>query len=177
MVYARAKMMIHDYCLQEKPVALTFNYTGPNPQLAVKRYVELLKTIFKVSDSQIQEKIFNWNRSGKEERFEIEFELRKDLDKVTYLFIQGGLKGSIKPSEQFGKEGNVRVSIRGAIRAEYPQDTFWQKSIVYEFFRVLYHKIIYINIWEKYMADCREMLTLFINEIKAYFNLLQKSGM
>jgi hypothetical protein len=177
MVFARAKIMIHDYCLEEKPVALTLNYTGPNPQLAIKKYVELLKLVFRVSDSEIQEKIFNWDRSGKEEKFYIEFEVRKDLDKITYIFVQGILDGSIRPSEEFGKEGHVRIRIRGAIRAEYPQDTFWQKSIVYEFFRVLYHKLIYVGLWEKYMADCREMLKLFIDEMKAYLNLLRKTGM
>jgi len=176
MVFARSKIMIHDYCLEEKPVVLTLNYTGPNPQLAVKKYIELLKLAFKVKDSDIQEKFFDWDRSGKEERFDIEFELRKDLDKITYIFVQGGLDGVIRPSEEFGKEGRVRVRIRGAIRAEYPQDTFWQKSIVYEFFRVMYHKLIFVGIWEKYMEDCREMLKLFVDEMKAYLNLLQKSG-
>ncbi len=177
MVFARSKIMIHDYCFEEKPVVLTLNYTGPNPQLAVKRYIDLLKTVFKVKDDDVQEKFFNWDRSGKEERFDVEFELRKDLDKITYVFVQGGLDGVVKPSKEFGKEGRVRVRIRGAIRAEYPQDTIWQRSIVYEFFRVMYHKLIYVDVWEKYMADCREMLRLFIDEMKAYFNLLQKSGL
>ena len=176
MVFAKSKILIHDYCFEERPVALTLNYNGPNPQTTVKKYIELLKLIFKVSDSEIQEKIFNWDRSGKEEKFEIEFELRKDLDKITYLFIQGVLKGTIRPSEEFGKEGNVRINIRGAVRAEYPQDTFWQKSIAYEFFRVLYHKILYVNVWEKYMEDCRTMLRLFVEEMKAYLNLIQRAG-
>ena len=176
MVFARSKILIHDYCLEEKPVALTLNYNGPNPQGVLKKYVDLLKLIFKVGDSEIQEKVFNWDRSGKEEKFEIEFELRKDLDKISYIWIQGSLSGIIRPSEEFGKEGNVRINIRGAIRAEYPQDTLWQKSIVYEFFRVLYHKILYVGVWEKYMADCREMLHLFIEEMKAYLNLIQKTA-
>jgi hypothetical protein len=175
MVFARSKILIHDYCLEEKPVALTLNYNGPNPQGVLKKYVDLLKLVFKVSDSEIQEKVFNWDRSGKEEKFEIEFELRKDLDKISYIWIQGSLSGAIRPSEEFGKEGNVRINIRGAIRAEYPQDTLWQKSIVYEFFRVLYHKILYVGVWEKYMADCREMLRLFIEEMKAYLNLIQRA--
>lgn len=177
MVFAKAKILIHDYCMEEKPVALTLNYKGPNPQSVVKKYVELLKLVFNVSDEGIQEKIFNWDRSGKEEKFEIEFELRKDLDKITYVFVQGILNGTIRPSEEFGKEGNVRIRIRGAIRAEYPQDTMWQRSIIYEFFRVLYHKILYVNIWEKYMEDCRAMLRLFVEEMKAYLNLIQKAGM
>ncbi len=177
MVFARSKIMIQDYCLEERPPKIVFNYSGPNPQLAVKKYIELLKVVFNVSDSEIQEKIFNWDRSGKEETFYIEFEVRKDYDKTTYLFIQGRIKGAIRPSEEFGKEGNIRIQIRGAVRAEYPQDTFWQRSIAYEFFRVLYHKIIYAGRWEKYMGDCRDMLRLFIDEMKSYFNLLRKAGM
>jgi len=177
MVFARAKILIHDYCLEEKPVVLRLNYTGPNPQLTVKKYVDLAKMVFKVRDSEIQEKIFSWDRTGKEERFEIEFQVRKDLDKYSYIFAEGGLSGSIRPSEEFGKEGNVSINIRAAVRAEYPQDTFWQRSIIYEFFRVLYHKLIYVGTWDKYMADCRDMLTMFINEMKAYLNILQRGGM
>lgn len=174
MVFARSKLMIQEWCIEEKPVMLTLNYSGPNPQLAVKKYIELVKTIFSVRDADIQEKIFNWDRSGKEEKFHIEYEVRKDLDQQTYLFVQGDLRGSIVPSKEFGKEGNVRVRIRGAIRAEYPQDTFWQRSLLYEIIRVFYHKVIFISNWEKYMHDCREQLTMFMNEMKGFFNLLGK---
>jgi hypothetical protein len=99
------------------------------------------------------------------------------MDKNSYLFIQGGLEGTIIPSEEFGKEGRLTVRITGAVRTEYPQDTFWQRSLIYEFFRVMYHKLIYISLWEKYMAECRETMRYFIEEMKAYLNLLQKGGM
>ncbi len=177
MVFARSKLMIQEWCIEEKPVMLTLNYTGPNPQLAVKKYVELVKTIFSVKDSDIQEKVFNWDRSGKEEKFNIEYEVRKDFDQHSYLFVQGTIDGHIVPSEEFGKEGHVRIRIRGAIRAEYPQDTFWQRSLLYEIIRVFYHKVIYSSNWDKYMYDCRERLTMFMKEMKGYFNLLGKSGM
>jgi len=176
MVFARTKIMIHDWCFEEAPTEMFLNYTGPNPQLALKQYVETLKTVFRVRDSEIQEKNFNWDRSGKEEKFDLEFEVRKDMDKNTYLFIQGGLEGTIMPSEEFGKEGHVRVRITAAVRTEYPQDTFWQKSLIYEFFRVMYHKLIYVSLWEKYMAECRESVRYFLEEMKAYLNLLQRSG-
>ena len=176
MVFARTKILIHDWCIEEKPVTLKINYTGPNPQLAVKKYVEVLKRVFNVTDSQVMEKIFNWDRSGKTERFDIEYEVRKDLDKNTYMFIQGGLTGSVSPSEEFGKIGNVTIKIYGAIRAEYPQDTFWQRSLLYELIRVFYHKIIYISRWEKYMEDCREAMHLFIDEMKGFLNLLERGG-
>jgi hypothetical protein len=176
MVFARTKIMIHDYCMEERPTALTLNYTGPNPQIAVKKYIELLKQVFKVSDAEVQEKIFNWDRSGKEEKFEIEYELRKEMDKNSYIWIQGQLNGAVRPSEEFGKEGNIRISINGAVRAEYPQDTFWQRSILYEMIRIFYHKIIYSSNWDKYMDDCREMMRYFIDEMKGFFNILEKGA-
>ena len=176
MVFARTKIMIHDWCLEEKPAILNLNYTGPNPQLVVKRYVEVLKRVFNVTDSQIMEKIFNWDRSGKTEKFDIEYELRKDLDKNSYIFIQGALNGAVNPSEEFGKIGNVTMKIWGAIRAEYPQDTFWQRSLLYELVRVFYHKIIYISRWEKYMEECRDSMRLFLDEMKGFLNLLERGG-
>lgn len=176
MVFARTKLMIHDYCMDIRPKKLVLNYSGPNPQVAVKNYIEVLKRAFKVSDAEVQEKNFNWDRSGKEEKFSIDFEARKDMDKNTYMWIQGDIKGTIRPSEEFGKEGNVTIRIDGAIRAEYPQDTFWQRSLFYEMFRVFYHKVLYVSLWEKYRAECREMMRLFLDEMKSYFGLLRKGA-
>ena len=176
MVFARTKIMIHDYCMEERPTTLTFNYTGPNPQLAVKKYMELLKQVFKVGDSDVQEKIFNWDRSGKEEKFEIEYEVRKEYDKNSYMWIQGQLDGTVRPSEEFGKEGSVKISINGAIRAEYPQDTFWQRSLLYEMIRVFYHKVLYVSNWDKYMDECRELMKYFIDEMKGFFNILERGA-
>jgi len=162
--------------MEERPIALTLNFTGPNPQKAIKKYIELLKQVFKVGDSDIQEKIFNWDRSGKEEKFEIEYEVRKDYDKNSYLFIQGQLNGAVSPSEEFGKEGHIKISIIGAVRAEYPQDTFWQRSLLYEMIRVFYHKVLYVSRWDGYMDECRELMKYFIDEMKGFFNILERGA-
>ncbi len=177
MVFARTKLLIHKYCVEVEPSRLILNYSGPNPQVAIERYIEIMKKVFAISDSEIQEKEFNWDKSGKDEKFKIAFEGRKDFDKFTYLWLQGDLSGTISPSKEFGKEGTIRVRIRGAVRAEYPQDTIWQRSLFYELLRVFYHKVLYVSLWEKYMSECREGIQLFMNEMKAFFNLLQRGAL
>ncbi len=174
-VFARTKLVMEELCITLRP-RLDFTYTGPNPQKAYQKLMDILITHIAVPRENIQEKDFRWDRGGEEENFSAALEVIKDYDKFSYMQLTIAIKGTLKPSKEFGKEGNVRINIRGAIRAEYPQDTMWQKSIVYEFFRVLYHKILYVSTWEKYMEDCREMLRLFIEEMKAYLNLIQRTG-
>jgi hypothetical protein len=172
-IFARTKLVIHDYCL-EPYRRIHLSYTGPNPQLSVEKARQLLAEIFKVKEEEIQERKFKWDRSGKVETFEIEWNLVKDLDKFSYEFIEFEMSGEVRPSEEFGKEGSVKISMRGAIRTEYPQDTIWQRSIIYEIIRVLFHKIVYQPKRKEYILECREKMMTFQDQLKQFFNILPK---
>jgi len=52
------------------------------------------------------------------------------------------------------------------LRTEYPQDSVWQKSILYEMLRIFWHKSFYIDQRNKYMEDGRREMARFVEEVK-----------
>jgi hypothetical protein len=85
------------------------------------------------------------------------------------------LNGEAKHSRQFGKEGSAEIEIESVLRTEYPQDTVWQRSLLYEIFRVLYHRMIYEERRKKYLRQCKEETLRMHDELKSFLNLLPKS--
>jgi hypothetical protein len=174
-VFARTKLLISDDCLKPPGgAALALKYAGPNPQNIYEKAKEIAITLWALEPGAIQEKEMNWDRTGLGEKFSIKMEIVKDLDLFSFILIRLDIDGEAKPSRQFGKEGNATVKIEPIIRTEYPQDTIFQRSIFYEFFRVLYHKLIYDDTRKKYLQQCREDSVRFQEELKSFLNLLPK---
>ncbi|MBI2084503.1 MAG: hypothetical protein HYT70_02730 [Candidatus Aenigmarchaeota archaeon] len=173
-VFARARILIHDYCLIPRPVA-TLEYTGPNPQRTYEYIRKIFTTLFGITEKEIQEREFRWDRVAGGESFHVRFETIKDLDTFTFQDITVIIDGTAHPSKEFGKEGSVKISFEGKIRTEYPQDTVWQRSLLYEMFRTMYHKLIYQGIRKKYVEECRGLLLQFGDELKQFFNLLPQT--
>jgi hypothetical protein len=174
-IFVRTKLQIHDNCLEPGMPRLTLSYSGPNPQNIYKKIKELFLSVWKVEPSEIQEKNFSWDRTASSEKFNMNFEVVKDLDRYTYMLIVVDLSGEAKPSKEFGKEGPATIRIAGAIKTEYPQDSMWQRSIFYEMFRIFYHKVIYQDTRMKFLQDCNSSIMTFQEEIKSFLNLLPKS--
>lgn len=172
-IFARTKLLIHDYCLFPVPYA-TFNYAGPNPQKAYESMKKLFITIFNVDERDIQEREFKWDRIEEEDVFHVRWEIIKDLDTFTFQHMVFTLDGKAKPSKEFGKEGSIKIRMEGRIRTEYPQETIWQRSLIYEIFRTFYHKVIYTSTRKRYIKDCRVELGRFGEEMRSFFNLLPR---
>jgi len=174
-IFVRTKLQIHDNCLEPGMPRLSLNYSGPNPQNIYKKIKELFMSIWKIEPSEIQEKNFSWDRTGAGEKFNVSWEVVKDLDRFSYMVISVDLSGESKPSKEFGKEGLADIKIAGAIKTEYPQDTIWQRSLFYEMFRIFYHKVVYQDVRTKYLQDCNSSIMNFQEEVKSFLNLLPKS--
>ena len=172
-VFARTKLLIHDYCLFPLPYA-TFSYAGPNPQNSYEYIKKLFVSIFNVDEREIQEREFRWDRLGTEEVFHVKWEVVKDLDQFTFQHLAIGLDGVAKPSKEFGKEGSLKIRIEGRIRTEYPQETVWQRSLLYEMFRVFYHKVVYESTRKRYIKECKATLGRFSEELRSFFNILPR---
>jgi hypothetical protein len=173
-VFARAKLMLEDRCLTMRPT-MEFSYSGPNPDKAYPKLIDILTTNLNIPRENIQEKNFKWDRSKPDESFGASFEVMKDLDKFSYMYLDITVRGSMKPSKEFGKEGTVRFKIGGMIRTEYPQDTLWERSFIYEMLRTMWHRVFYSNRRYKWLAECRDSMLLIQDELKQFFNLLSKS--
>ncbi len=172
-VFQRTRILIHDYCLIPRPTA-TLEYSGPNPQKAYEYIRKLFGSLFLLTEKEIQEREFRWDKIPGGESFHVVWETIRDLDTHTFQDIKMTMDGTVTPSKEFGKEGTLKIAFEGKIRTEYPQDTIWQRSLIYEMFRTFYHKTIYQGIRKKYIEDCRALLLQFSDEMKSFFNLLPK---
>ena len=159
MVWARTKLMIHDDLLRPVP-KMIMNFESREPKKFYKEIYNLLVTNFRVQEHSVQEKEFHWAK-GNPEKFKIKWELDKDLDKFSYYWIEVSLEGEASKSG-----GKVKVEIEGALRTEYPQDTMWQKSLLYEFLRMLWHSTFYSSKRDDYLREGRYLLSSFINELR-----------
>jgi len=159
MVLARTKMMIQDDLLTPRNKAI-IEFEGPNPERFYKELPELMSSVFRVHTGQIQEKAFSWSK-GDPEKFKVDWVIDKDLDKFSFLFIQVSLKGTTS-----AKGGKAMVTIDGELRTEYPQDTVWEKSLLYEFMRMAWHQVFYDNKRHEYYKEGRMLIAQFIEELK-----------
>ena len=180
-VFARTKLVIHDDCLATAPGSvlpgvpyLLLTYEGPNPQRLYEKIKELFATIFRHDPGELQERDFVWDKSEAGEKFRVRFELIKDMDRFSFIQVIVTLEGEARPSKEFGREGKAKIRIEGRLRTEYPQDTLWQRSLFYEMFRVLYHRLIYEEKRQRYKNQCREWLLRFQDELKAFLNILPR---
>lgn len=172
-VFARTKLVMEEFCLTLRP-RMEISYTGPNPQKAYPKILDILLKSIGIPRENIQEKEFKWERAEKGDSFNAKMEAIKEFDKFSYMMLVISIKGTVKPSKEFEKEGKVTVELEGLVRTEYPQDTVWERSFLYEMFRTFYHKIFYKDKREKYLDSCRDWMYLFQSELKSFFNLLPK---
>ena len=179
-IFARTKLIIHEDCLEVSGSPLpgkkfmTLEYSGPNPQAAYYQAKKLLAQITRVPENEIIERDFTWRREGEEENFSVTFDVIKDMDRFSFIQISISMKGKIKPSKEFGKEGNLSINIEGVLRTEYPQDTLWQRSLIYEMFRTFYHKFIYEDTRKKYKQECVDIMNQIYSSLKEFLNVLPR---
>jgi len=160
MVIARTKLLLQDDLLKPRPV-FRLNFTGPKPVRFYKEIPDILAAAFRVDVGQIQEKYIKWDK-GDPQKFRILWEMDKDLDQFSYYMIELELAGS----ESKG-QGSISVSLKdGILRTEYPQDTVWERSLLYEVLRLVWHRMFYSQKREEWIRDGRRMLAVFIDELK-----------
>ena len=141
-VFARTKLVIEADCLEPR-VSIDLRYAGPNPDKIYPKILEILEKVLAIPKDNIQEKEYTWDRSKIPEKFSARIDAIKEFDRFTYMVIEITLRGEVRPSKEFGKEGEAFLNIGGVVRTEYPQDTFFQRSILYQFLMNFYHKVYY----------------------------------
>ena len=170
MVWARTKLLIWDYIFE--PVKdIRVAYAGPHPERFYQKLKEFMKSVINVPDAYIQEKNYNWEKLKDSERFEIEWEVNKPLDKFSLITIEISLRGFTAAGE-----GKVEIRIRPRLITEYPQDTIWQQSIFYEMLRRFWHQRFYHHKRMEYLNMGKEIVMTLETSIKKYMDELRAQG-
>ena len=160
MVFARTKLMMHDDLLRPRP-RMTIHYSGADPERFYTEIPRLLVSVWRISEHQIHERKITWSK-GDPETFKVSWEANKDLDKFSYYVLSVNLEGSFSK-----KYGTAIITIEGALRTEYPQDTIWERSLLYEFMRMTWHSVFYKSMRDGYFEEGRRLLSTFITDVKS----------
>jgi hypothetical protein len=171
MVYARTKMLLEDNCFEEEPGEVAMSFITPNATKFYQKMYELMRSIFNVPESHIQEVDYSWGKSKDKEKFKVTWWLHKDMDIFTYLYVRFKVSG-----EGNGGLGKVNVGVRGLIRTEYPQETVWQRSLFYEMLRTFWHRAFYRKKREEYAEECRHLVIFYQRKIREFYEELKKSA-
>ena len=169
MVFAREKMTIEDICFYSEPGTVELRYVGPKPLMLYDKCAELLKTVWNVPHSQIQEVKTSWGKSSDKEKVECTWWVFKDMDVFSYLMIRINFK-----AEGAAESGKGFLNIKGYMRTEYPQDTIWQRSILYEMVRTFWHRVFYRRKREEYAEECRHSIIYYEKLVKEYMEKLKR---
>jgi hypothetical protein len=159
MVFARTKLMIHDELFKPRPV-VRIHFSGAHPEKLYHEIPNLVTKAFKVSEHAMMEKKFSWLK-GEPERFKILWEIDKDLDRFSYYWMEIELSGTVSKGS-----GTGEVVVVSALRTEYPQDTFWERSLFYEFMRMIWHNAFYARKREEWLVEGRRLVSLLVDNIK-----------
>ncbi|MBI4181672.1 MAG: hypothetical protein HY520_01765 [Candidatus Aenigmarchaeota archaeon] len=168
MVFARSKLVLEDNCYEEDPGSVEMKLIGPNVPKMYNVAFELIKAVFNVTDSDIQETTYSWGKSAKGEKFKVTWWLHKDMDLFSYLYTSFKLSG-----QGDAQGGSLTLSMKGILRSEYPQDTVWQRSLFYEMMRTFWHRAFYHKKREEYAEECRHAMVLYQKKLAEYFNRLR----
>ena len=158
-VIARTKIMIQDDLLKPWPKA-KIHFTGKKPERFYKEIPQLLQAVFRVHPGEIQEKKFSWKK-GDPEKFSVKWEMDKSLDRNTYYMVVVDLKGQTSKGQ-----GSADIVVEGAMRTEYPQDTVWERSLLYEFLRMTWHRLFYGSKRDQMLRDGRKLIGVFLEDLK-----------
>ncbi len=167
MVWARTKLLIWDYVFEPAKDIKIF-YTGQHPERLYKKMNELIRTVFNVPEAYVQEKQYDWEKTKDRERFTVAWEINKVLDLFTYITVEIDITGFVVEGE-----GRVSVRLRPRLITEYPQDTIWQQSIVYEMLRRFWHRAFYHHKRMEFLSYSKELLVNFETSIKSYIETLK----
>ncbi len=159
MVWARTKLAIEDSLISPRS-RINIEFRGREPQKFYNEIPKLIATVFRVHPESIQEKKFTMHR-GEPEKFKADWEVIKDIDKFSYYRILVSITGqSVK------RHGEAAITVEGLLRTEYPQDTYWQRSLFYEMLRMIWHTLFYTSRRQRYMVDGKRLISLFIDDLK-----------
>ncbi|MDD5416422.1 MAG: hypothetical protein PHU12_00420 [Candidatus Aenigmarchaeota archaeon] len=160
MVWARTKLVIEDSLIRPRD-KIFFDYKGKNPHKFYEELPKLMATVFRIHSENIHEKKFSVTK-GDPEKIKAEWEIVKDLDKFSYYIIYVSVDGQSSKGH-----GAARVTVEALLRTEYPQDTYWQRSLLYEILRMFWHKFFYTSKRHTYVDEGRGLITVFLDDIKS----------
>ncbi|MEM5816083.1 MAG: hypothetical protein QXL14_03495 [Candidatus Aenigmatarchaeota archaeon] len=148
-------------------VALPFTYEGPNISMLAKNIKKIISSALEVKEEDIKESAFSLSR-GEKEKMKADYKLTKLIDRNCYYRFEISVYYECNVEDV----GKFEASIKGALYFELPQETAFQRSLLYHFFFSLYWNFFYSDVIKKYQENGKEYLKRFISYLEAQVSRL-----
>ncbi|MEA3229495.1 MAG: hypothetical protein U9P44_01145 [archaeon] len=173
MVFARTKLAIYDdvYDKSKYRKFMTLNYSGPEPQKFYNKLRELIVAIYKVPEEHIQEDLYTWEKSGDKQKFKFRWIVTKVFDIYSFAKIEISLSGFVESGK-----GVAHIKYEPQLWSEFPQDTMWQQSLLYQVYWRLWMVFFYQKKRDRYHEFTKKISNQFGDALKQYAEELRHSG-
>jgi len=147
----------------------------PNPQAIYPEIKEILISRCGIKPRDINESLYD-HKKGNPENVHIMLNALKKKDKYTQLSYSLDIFMVLKPTNKGEIQyiGDVEIKISGKVETTYPQESKLQKTILWDAFRGFYEKVLYGELRDQYMEDCKKHVIKLRDGIQSFFNLLPK---
>lgn len=145
---------------------MTFSYSGPKISALVKNFKKHLSSAIMLPEEEIREYSLSVSRKEKE-KIDASFRITKIIDTYSYYLFEI----SYSAEKDINDNGSFNASFKVTIFTEFPKVTQFQRSMFYEFWRILFLKFFYENQLRKYKEEglrtIKRIIDSLNNEIKA----------
>ncbi len=165
MVFARTKLAIYDDVYNKSKLRknVTINYSGPDPQKFYNKIRELMSTVFKIPQEHIQEVSYTWEKAGDKQKFKFSWIVTKIFDAYSFAKIEVSLDGFTE-----GGKGTAKIKFEPQLWSEFPQDTTFQQSLLYQLYWRLWMVLFYQKKRDRYLDFTRKLSNQFGDALKQF---------
>ncbi len=153
-------MVIRDYIFEPRRDLYLF-WAGRFPPSIYLDIHQLIRDIFGVPDSHILEMVFDWDAKPDGAKFKIGWRVIKEFDIYSYLRLDINVVGNVE-----GERGKFSMTLKPRFFTEYPQDTIFQQTVLYEILRRAWHVLYYERKIQEYKEESRIMVMQFHKKVK-----------
>jgi len=141
---------------------LTYDYEGPNVSNLAKNIKKIISSALEVLEDDIKESNFSLSRKEKE-TLKASYAINKVIDSNCYYRFEIDVSYEVDANDY----GKFSSKIKGSLYFELPQETSFQKSILFHFFFSLYWNFYYSKIVDKYIEQGKQYLNRYIDLLKS----------
>ena len=117
----------------------------------------------------MQEKDITWEKGTELQRFDVSRDFYKKLDIFSHFIWEVQISRFVS-----GGEGRAAITMRNCrMITEYPPDTLWQKSFVYELLRRLWHRFFYHHKRMQWLDYGKELTVAYEQGLKKFAQGMQ----
>ncbi len=146
----------------------------PDPPEAYNEVMRILRFECDIGKGDIQENQYQHEKDGDTERIFSEIRAYDPKGKFSFIYVKVKIFIEMKPAkhEDYDYVGDIEVNGSARVRTHYPQESWFQQTILWHAFRVFFEKVLYNDVRQVFLNECDEYMMYIRDGLKSYFDML-----